>query len=55
MKSSNNCNHIFPTAITVNNETTSNPSGIPNAFNNYFCKVAINIQSSIRFSKKKIL
>ena len=31
MKSSNNCNHIFPTAITVNNETTSNPFGIANA------------------------
>ena len=51
--SSNNSNHIFPTAITVNNETITNPSDIANAFNNYFGKVAIDIQSSIRFSKKK--
>ena len=50
---SNNSNHIFPTTITVNSETVTNPSDIANAFNNYFAKVAINIQSSIRFSKKK--
>ena len=52
--SSNSSNHIFPTAITVNNETITNPSDIANAFNNYFAKVAIDIQSSIRFSKKNI-
>ena len=51
--SSNNSNHIFPTAITVNNETMTNPSDIADVFNNYFAKVAIDIQSSIRFSKKK--
>ena len=51
--SSNNSNHIFLTAITVNNETITNPSDIANAFNNYFATVAIDIQSSIRFSKKK--
>ena len=51
--SSNNSNYTFPTAITVHNETITNPSDIANAFNNYFAKVAINIQSSIRFSKKK--
>ena len=51
--SSNNSNHIFPTAITVNNETITNPTGIANAFNNHFAKAAIDIQSSIRFSKKK--
>ena len=50
---SNNCNHIFPTANTVNNETITNPSDIANAFNNYFANVAIDIQSSIRLSKKK--
>ena len=50
---SNNSSHTFATAITVNNETITNPSDIANAFNNYFAKVAINIQSSIRFSKKK--
>ena len=51
--SSNNFNHIFPTAVTVNNQTVTNPSDIANAFNNYFAKVGIDIQSSIRFSKKK--
>ena len=51
--SSNISNHIFPTTITVNNETITNPSDITDAFNNYFTKVAIDIQSSIRFSKKK--
>ena len=50
--SSNNSNHMFPTAITVNNKTISNPSEIANAFSNCFAKVAIDIQSSIRFSKK---
>ena len=51
--SSNYSNHIFPTAIAVNNEAINNPSGIANAFNNYFTKVAIDMQSSIRFSMKK--
>ena len=51
--SSNNSNHIFLTAITVDNETITNPSDTTNAFNNYFAKVVIDIQSSIRFSKKK--
>ena len=51
--SSNKSNHIFSTAITVNNETITNPSDIANAFNNYFANVAIDIQSSIRLSKKK--
>ena len=36
-----------------NNETITNPSDIANAFNNCFTKVAIDIQSSIRFSKEK--
>ena len=51
--SSNNSNYIFPTAIAVNNETITNPSDIASTFNNYFVKVAIDIQFSIRFSKKK--
>ena len=50
--SSNNSNHVFPTTITGNNETITNPSDIHNVFNNYFAKVDIDIQSSIRFSKK---
>ena len=53
--SSNNSNHIFPTAITVNNEKITNPSDIASALNNYFAKFAIDIQSSIRFSMKNIL
>ena len=51
--SSNNLYHIFPTAITADEETINYPSDIANAFNNYFAKVAIDVQSSIRFSKKK--
>ena len=50
---SNNFNHIFPTAITVNNETITKPFDIANAFNIYFAKVAVDIQSSIRFSMEK--
>ena len=50
---SNNSNRIFPTAITISNETIPNPSDIANAFSNYFAKLAIDIKSSIRFSKKK--
>ena len=51
--SSNNSYHIFSAAITVDKETINYPSATANAFNNYFAKVAIDIQSSIRFSKKK--
>ena len=31
----------------------TNPSEIANAFDDYFAKVAIDLQSSIRFSDKK--
>ena len=51
--SSNNSNNFFPTAIIVNSEIITNPSDIANAFKNYFAKVTIDIQSSIRFSKIK--
>ena len=51
--SSNNCNHIFSTAIIVNNETITNLSDIADDFNNYFAEFAMDIQPSIRFSKKK--
>ena len=51
--SSNNSNHIFPTAITINKETISNLSDIANTFNNFFAKVAIDIRSSIRYFMKK--
>ena len=51
--SSNNSSHIFSTAIKIDNETITKPSDFANSFNNYFAKVAIDIQSFIRFSKKK--
>ena len=51
MISSNNSNHVFPTAITVNNKIVTNPSDIF-VFSNYFAKVAVDIKSSVRFSKK---
>ena len=41
--SSNNSNHIFPTAITVDNEVINNPCDIVNAFNNYLLMHSINI------------
>ena len=41
--SSNNSNHIFPTAITVDNEVITNPCDIVNAFNNYLLMHSINI------------
>ena len=41
--SSNNSNYIFPTAITANNETITNPPDIANVFNTYFVKVDTDI------------
>lgn len=43
----------FQIPSIVNNETNTYPYEISNAFNNYFARVANDIQSSIRFSKKK--
>ena len=43
MMFSNNSNHTFLTAITVNKERITNPSDNSNAFNNYFAKVATDI------------
>ena len=50
---SNNSNHIFLTAITVKSETITKSFDNANAFNIYFAKVAIDVQSSIRFTKEK--
>ena len=47
----NTSNHIFLTVITVNKEKIANPTYNANVFSNYFAKVAIDIQSFIRFSK----
>ena len=46
-----NSNHTFPSTITINNETITNLSDIANALNNYFAKVAVDMQSSIRFCR----
>ena len=48
--SSNNSTIFF---LLLSQLTITNPSNIANAFSNYFAKVAIYIQSSIRFFKKK--
>ena len=50
--SSNNSNHTFPTSIIINNEIF-NQSDITNDFNKCFSKVAIDTQSSMKFSKEK--
>ena len=47
----NSSNHTVSTAITY--VTITDLSKISNIFNNYFAKVAIDIQSSIRFPKKR--
>ena len=49
----NNSIHTTPSAITSNNVTITNPSETSNAFKNYFAKVSIDIQYSIKFSKKR--
>ena len=48
----NNSIHTTPSAIT-NNVTITNPSETSNTFKNYFAKVFIDMQYSIRFSKKR--
>ena len=50
---SKNSNHVFPISVTVNDEVITKPSDIASAFNNYFAEAAIDIQYSIRFSKKR--
>ena len=44
-----------PTAITDDNVSITNHSEITNAFNDYSAKVAVDIQSSIRFPNESIL
>ena len=46
--------HSSPSSISDNNKTITSPSEIANAFNNYFSKVALNIQSSIKYSTKEL-
>ena len=50
---SNSASGLFvPQAIYSNGTLTSDSKGIANAFNDYFCTVAKDIQSSIKFSFK---
>ena len=45
--------HSSPSSIYYNNKTVTSPFEIANAFNNYFSNVALDIQSSIKYSAKK--
>ena len=48
-----NWSYTIPLTTTEKNKTTFKPSESANAFNIYFANVAIDLQSSIRFSMKK--
>ena len=48
-----NVSHSSPSSIYYNNKTVTSPFEIANAFNNYFSNVALDIQSSIKYSAKK--
>ena len=50
--SNSKSNFFVPHTINSNNNTLTDPKSISNAFNNYFCSIAQNIQSSIKFSHK---
>ena len=43
-----------PSSISYNNKTVTSPFEIANAFNNYFSNIALDIQSSIKYSAKEI-
>ena len=45
--------HSSPSSISDNNKTVTRPFEIANAFNNYFSRLALNIQSSIKYSEKE--
>ena len=45
--------HSSPPSISYNNKTVTSPFEIANAFNNYFSNIALNIQSSIKYSAKE--
>ena len=42
-------------SIYYNNETVASPFEIVNVFNNYFSNIALNIQSSIKYSAKEFV
>ena len=45
--------HYSPSSIYYNNKTVTSPFEIANAFNNYFSNIALDIQSSIKYSAKE--
>ena len=45
-----NSNSSVPNCISYNNTTITDPKLIANTFNRYFCSIAQNIQSNIKFS-----
>ena len=45
--------HSSPSSIYYNNKTVTSPFEIANAFNNYFSNIALDIQSSIKYSAKE--
>ena len=48
-----NVSHSSPSSIYYNNKTVTSPFEIANAFNNYFSNIALDIQSSIKYSAKE--
>ena len=50
--SNSECGLFIPQTIYSNGTTSSEPNDIANSFNSYFCTVAKEIQSSIRYSFK---
>ena len=46
--------HSSPSSIYYNNKTVTSPFEITNAFNNYFSNIALDIQSSIKYSAKEL-
>ena len=49
-----NVSHSSPSSISYNNKTVTSPFKIANGFSYYFSNVALNIQSSVKYSAKKL-
>ena len=48
-----NVSHSSPSSIYYNNKTLTSPFEMANTFNNYFSNIALDIQSSIKYSGKE--
>ena len=48
-----NVSHSSPSFIYYNNKAVTSPFEIVNAFSNYFSNIALDIQSSIKYSAKE--